>query len=149
MKHSASVTINRPIDIVFDLTNNHVSEWSIMVVEEKFLEETPEVVGSTFQTLTEDRGHQMELTGTVTAYQPPNHSAVHLEGDMFNIDAVYQFEKISENETRVTQTSRVTSKGFLKVFLLLFGWLMKRSGLNGVNRELESLKAFCESYEEE
>jgi len=103
MKSEGSILINRPIEDVFDLTNNHVSEWSIVVVEEESLEETPEVVGSTFRTLTEDRGHQMELTGIVTAYQPPNHSAIHLEGEMFDIDAVYQFEKISEEETRVTQ----------------------------------------------
>jgi len=147
MKHSVSVTINRPIDEVFELTNNHVAEWSITVVEQETLEKTPDIVGSRFRTVTEERGQQMEFASTVTAYKPPQHSAVHLEGDMFNIDAIYQFEKLSEQETRVTQDSRVTPKGFMKVFFVLFGWLMKKSGCDGVQEELESLKTYCESRE--
>lgn len=145
MKHSASVVIDRPIEAVFELTNHHVPEWSIVVIEEEFLEETPEVVGSTFRTVSEDRGHRMEFLGIVTAFEPPHHSAVHLEGDMFNIDAVYQFEELSENQTRVTQSSKIATQGFLKVFFLLFGWLMKKSSCQSTQRELESLKAFCES----
>lgn len=145
MKSEGSILINRPIEDVFDLTNDHVAEWSIIVVEDEPIETTEDGLGSTFRTVTEDRGQRMEFLGTVTAFEPPQYSAVHLEGEMFNIDAVYQFEKLSEDETRVTQTSRVTPKGFLKVFFLLFGWLMKKSSCKATQKELESLKAFCES----
>ncbi len=89
----------------------------------------------------------MEFLGTVTAYERPNHSAVHLEGDAFSIDAIYQFESVSGNETRVTQNSKVTPKGILKIFFLLFGWMMQKANCKATQKELDSLKAFCESYE--
>ena len=48
MTMTASVIIERPIEKVFELTNDHVTEWSNIVEEEQMLEVTPKGVGSTF-----------------------------------------------------------------------------------------------------
>ena len=143
MKSEGSVEIDRPIGEVFRLTNDHVAEWSTIVVENEVFDEKPEGVGTTFRTVTDDRGRRMEFRGVVTRHEPPHASAIHMTGDMFDLDVVYLFEDLG-GRTRVTQISDVTGKGFFKVFLGLFGWLMKGSSCAALDKELQGLKAFCE-----
>lgn len=143
MRSETSIEIDRPIDDVFRLTNDHVAEWSIVVVEEEVLDKKPEGVGTTFRTVTEDHGKRMEFQGIVTQYDPPRFSAVRMTGEMFDIEAEYTFEDLAAR-TRVTQKSNVTGKGFFKIFLFLFGWLMNKSSCKALEKELNSLKTFCE-----
>lgn len=143
MQNQATVEINRPIEEVFRLTNDHVADWSIVVVENEILEQKPEGVGTTFRTVTEDHGRRMEFQGVVTRYAPPHASAIRMTGDAFDIQAEYAFEDLG-GRTRVTQTSTVTGKGFFRVFLFLCGWLMKKSSCKATEKELNSLKQFCE-----
>jgi len=143
MRHQASVEIDRPIDEVFQLTNDHVAEWSTVVVEEEVIGKKPEGVGTTFRTVTEDHGRRMEFDGVVTQYDPPRASAVRLTGDTFDIVAEYTFDDL-DGRTRVTQQSSVNGKGLFKVFLVLCGWMMKKSSCRALEKELLGLKAFCE-----
>jgi hypothetical protein len=143
MHSTGSIVIDRPIDEVFKLTNEYVAEWSIVVVEEERDEQTPDVVGSRFRTVTEDHGRKMEFQGVVTDYDVPTYSAVQLTGDAFDIKAEYTFEDL-DGKTRVTQNSDVQGKGLFKVFFFLFGWAMKKSSCKAAQDEMESLKQFCE-----
>ena len=77
-------------------------------------------VGTTFRSVTKERGKRMEFADEVTRYERPTVSTVMLIGKSFDIEAAYTFEAIEENRARVTQ------KSFLKVFFFLFGWLMKK-----------------------
>jgi hypothetical protein len=54
MRTEISVEIERPIEEVFERTFECVPEWSIIVVEDEPIEEKPEVIGSTFKTITEE-----------------------------------------------------------------------------------------------
>ncbi len=144
MKTTASVEIDRPIEDVFDLTNNHVAEWSEVVIEDQIIEETPDVVGSTFRSITENQGQQMVFEGIVTQYEYPNLNAVQLVGQFFDIDAAYFFERITSHKTKVTQVSEVRPKGGLKIIFLLFGWFMKSASCKAAEKELNNLKVFCE-----
>ena len=145
METSASVLIDRPIAEVFELTTGHVSEWSNIVVEEETLSETPEVVGSTFRSVTEDRGNRMEFEGEITEFDPPYRSAVAMKGAMFDLTADYTFEDLGIH-TKVTQHSTVQGKGLFKVMLALGGIFMKRASCRALQQELDSLKHFCEGY---
>jgi hypothetical protein len=143
MHTRGSIEIRRPIDEVFRLTNDDVAAWSIIVVENEVLEEKPDGVGSTFRTVTEENGRRMEFRGVVTRYDPPHASSIHMTGDMFDLDVEYTFEDL-DGRTRVTQTSDVHGKGFFNLMLLLFGWLMKKSSCKALEKELASLKTYCE-----
>lgn len=145
MQTAGSIEIERPIDEVFRLTNEHVAEWSIIVVEDEVLEEQPGGVGTTFRTVTEDNGRRMEFQGVVTRHDPPHASAVQLTGEMFDIETEYTFEDLG-GRTRVTQGAQVTGKGFFKWFMFLFGWLMNRSHCKATGNELNNLKKFCEEH---
>lgn len=145
MQNEASIEIDRPIEDVFRLTNEHVAEWSIVVVEDEVIEQTPEGVGTTFRTVTEDHGKRMVFQGVVTRHDPPYANAARLTGDMFDIDTEFTFEDLS-GRTRVTQTADVTGKGFFRLFMFLFGWMMYRSHCKSSENELECLKRFCEGH---
>lgn len=145
MRSTGSIEIDRPIDEVFHSTIDNVAAWSVIVVEDEILEEKPEMVGTTFRTLTVDHGKEMEFQGIVTGHDPPRSHAIHMTGKMFDIVVEYAFEDLS-GRTRVTQTSKVTGKGVFKIILLLTGWLVNKSNCQAVQKELHSLKAFCEEH---
>lgn len=139
MRTEASIEIDRPIEDVFDYTTNNVAEWSITVVEDEVVEQTPDEVGSKFRCVTEDHGHRMEFDGVITEHKRPTLSACYLTGSKFDIDVTYQFENRGKS-TQVTVQSRVIGKGLFGVMFFLTGWFMKRAGCKAQQKELESLK---------
>lgn len=145
MRNEVSVEIDRPIADVFRLTNNHVAEWSIIVIEDEVVDEKPEGVGTTFRTVTENHGKRMKFQGVVTRHDPPHAHAIRLTGDMFDIETEFTFDDLS-GRTRVTQRASVTGKRGFRLFMFLFGWLMNRSHCKASEDELDSLKRFCEGH---
>jgi len=146
MRNEVSVEIDRPIEEVFRLTNEHIAEWSIVVVEDEVLDKkTDGGVGTTFRTVTENRGKRMEFMGVVTRHEPPHACAVHMTSDMLDIETEFTFQDLS-GRTRVTQNASVTGRGYYKLFMFLFGWIMNKSNCESSVNELNNLKKFCESY---
>lgn len=147
MRGVSSVEIDRPIDEVFRVTTECITQWSTTVVEDEVLEMKPGIVGSTFRSVTDDRGRRMEFRGVVLRHEPPRASRVQLTGPAFDLDITYDFESLSPERTRVTQTVDVAGHGVFKVFFALFGWLMKGVSRKAGEREFQGLKRFCESGE--
>ncbi len=143
MAMKASVLIERPIQTVFDLTNDHVAQWSNIVVEEEILKVTPEGIGSTFRTVTSEHGRKMRFEGVVTRYEPPTASGIQMEGDAFSLTADYIFEQVDQ-VTRVTQTSTVHGKGIFRILIPAMGLLMRKSNCQALQDELNRLKMYCE-----
>lgn len=144
MRTELSVEIERPIEEVFAKALDDVAAWSIIVVEDELIEETPEIVGSTFRTITEENGRRMEFIGMVMEHEPPHRSRVELTNKAFNLDVTYLFEPTSSG-TRVTQYSEAKPNGL--VMKLMFGVMapfMRKSSCDAQSKELNSLKAFCE-----
>jgi hypothetical protein len=139
-----SVEIDRPINEVFDYTIHNVAEWSTIVVKDEVIDEKPEGVGTTFRVTTEENGRRMEFEGLVTRHEPPTVHAVFMSGEQFDLDVAYLFDDLGRG-TRVTQVSRVHGKGLVKVILFLFGWLMKKSSSNALEKELLNLKRLIET----
>lgn len=145
MNTKGSVEIDRPIEHVFRLTNQNVTEWSTIVLEEHIINETADVVGTTMRTITEDHGRRMEFEGVVTHYDCPHASSIELTGEMFDLKVDYTFDDLG-NGTRVTQESFVSPKGLMmNIMFRAMGWLMKSANCKALDKELQSLKTFCES----
>lgn len=144
MQTEASIEIDRVIDEVFDLTTEDVSLWSITVVEDTPLDSTPKGVGSEFICVTEKRGRQMEFAGTIKEHNRPFRHVVELVGKSYDIVADYRFEQL-DDRTRVTEVATIRPKGLTRVMFFLIGWMFKKAGCNAMQRELDNLKAFCES----
>lgn len=143
METTRSIEIDQPIEVVFDYTLSNVSEWSNFVVEDEVTSAGPVEVGTTFHTITEERGKRMEFDGRVTKHEPPTAHSVVMQGKQFSMEVNYTFTEI-DNRTQVTQHSQVHAMGFLKVMFALFGWAMKKSSCDALDKELASLKKYCE-----
>lgn len=147
MQSEASVEINRPIEEVFEFTNDHVVAWSLTVVEDTVIEETSDRVGTTFKCVTESRGQHLEFQGEVTRWEHPHVSAINLVGDSFDIEAAYFFEATPDG-TRVTQKAVISPKGLLRVPFFLFGWMMGKASCNEAQKELDNLKRVLEERDD-
>lgn len=148
MNTEGSVLINRPIDEVYDLTLGNVEKWSEIVTEDYVVEDRNNGgVGTTFHTVTEDRGQRMEFSGEVIQSDPPNLHVIRMSGDMFSMEVAYSFESESHDQTRVTQFTKVHGKGVFRVMLMLFGWMMRKRSCDAVQKELNNLKRYCETVE--
>lgn len=147
MNTKGSVEIDRPIEHVFHLTNKNVTDWSTIVLEEHIINETEDVIGTTMRTVTEDHGRRMEFEGIVTEYDCPHATSIELTGESFDLKVDYTFDDL-DGRTRVTQHSFVSPKGWMmKIMFFVMGWLMKSANCKALNKELQSLKSFCESRE--
>jgi hypothetical protein len=145
MRTDRGIEVDRPIDEVFRLTTEHVADWSNIVVEDEVLDAKPGGVGTTFRTVTEEKGNKMVFEGTVVRHEPPFVNALELRGRYFDIHAVYLFEDLG-GRTRVTQKSEVFGKGLFKIVLTLAGWFMNKASCDALDKELQSLKRFCEAH---
>lgn len=142
MNSECSIVIDRPIEEVFDYTNDHVAEWSLVAVENEVVEDKGGV-GTRLHMVTEERGKRMDFDGVVTRYDRPTASAVEMTGRYFDIAAEYTFEDLG-GSTRVTQRSTAEGKGIMKAMFFLFGWMMKKSSCDALEKELASLKQHAE-----
>ena len=97
-----SVTVERPIDEVFEFATNHVADWSLVVVEDEVITEAPDgEAGPTFRVVTEDRGKRMTFDGVVTVHDVPNRNCTKMTGTQFDIETDMRFEADGDS-TRVT-----------------------------------------------
>ncbi|MFK8112514.1 MAG: hypothetical protein AB8B91_09935 [Rubripirellula sp.] len=133
---------------MFRWTIDDVAHWSKTVIEDYPLETTAEVVGSTFISVTESEGKRMDFRGEVIRHDPPKLSEMKLIGDAFDIDVIYTFKDLGGVQTEVSQRSRVHAKGFLRVVFVLISWALKPVSRNALNRELQSLKQYCEKQQQ-
>ncbi len=143
MNSQSSILIDSPIDDVFTAANEHMPRWSLTCVSDEVIEDKGGV-GTTSAVKTCDRGREMDFICEVTGWNPPYLSAVHLAGPQFDIDTRFEFET-TDGGTRITQVAEVHPRGAFKVFFTLFGWLFKKSSCDALNKELSSLKAYCET----
>ncbi len=143
MESRATVEICREPEAVFDFTTQHICEWSTIVVSDEVISERPGGVGTTFRSITEDRGRRMEFEGEVTRHTPPTMHSVVMRGKQFDMAVDYIFERL-DGRTKVTQIADIQPKGGMRIFFFLFGWMMKRSGCDAAQKELENLKRLLE-----
>ena len=84
----------------------------------------------------------MELDGRVSKHEPPTAHSIVMQGKQFSMEGITPFTDL-DNRTQVTQHSKVHAMGFLKVMFALFGWAMKKSSCDALDKELASLKKYC------
>ncbi len=144
MQNEASVVIDRPIDEVFWYTNERVAEWSKTVTSVEPLGDKQHGVGARARICTEDGGHKMEFDSVVVAWEPPTTSAVKMMSKQLDIVAHYTFEDRG-GSTEVTQRSMVRGKGWVRLVMSCFGWLMKKRACKSADNELLSLKRLLEA----
>ncbi|MEM9366006.1 MAG: SRPBCC family protein [Planctomycetota bacterium] len=143
MRTTAEVTIDAPIDCVFERTNNDVAIWSD-TVEDETLVSGDGGLGSRYQIRTVERGTEMIFDSEVTQHDPPNVSEVVMKGDSFDLRVRYEFASLGTKRTQVKQITDIRGHGSFRIILMLFGWLGKTAGRKAAEKELGKLKEHCE-----
>jgi uncharacterized protein YndB with AHSA1/START domain len=145
MKIICTIEIHNSPEKVFYWLNNpqRAMAWMSSVSKTELLQETPDLVGTTFREIVEEDGRSTELQGVVTRYQPNQLIAFHLSGDFNVVDVEYQLEEI-DDYTRLTQSAIIRFKGFTKVLSILFASTFKKNILAQSQKEFARLKELCE-----
>ena len=148
MKNQASIDIQRSITDVFILTTDHVAQWSGIVVTSrpKHIAEDGGV-GTTFLfTAGKPNGQtSREQEAEITEYLPPRRSAFVIRSPMHEIEVTFDFESLSEEQTRVTQCWTWRTKGIWRLLLGIGEAIFSKHLDRLAAAELDRLRVHCES----
>lgn len=136
-----SITINRPVEEVFDFVTNYQnnSKWQTGVIVAEFTSPGPVSVGSTFRYDADFMGRKMETTGEITAYDPPQIFGWKSTSGPFPMSGSTSFESV-EGGTLITDSIGGEPGGFFKIAApLLAKQLQDQSA-----KDLEKLKKLLE-----
>jgi uncharacterized protein YndB with AHSA1/START domain len=117
--------------------------WMTSVGRTEYIEQTPELTGSTFREYVQEGDQGTWLQGEILEYVPNQRMAVHLEGDYNIVDVVFTLQEAGPI-TRVTQTADMRFKGLLRLTSLIFGRAIKANITRQSAAEFDSLKRLCE-----
>ena len=147
MQNIVSADIQRPIQDVFILATDHIATWSGFVIESRpnhIAEDGG--VGTTFLfTGRTPDGRTMQSEAEVVEYSPPTRSAFVIRGRYHEIKVAFDFEPLSEERTRTTQSWTLSIKGIPEMILGLAEPLFRNPRKRFAAAELDRLRAHCES----
>lgn len=142
MQFENSVTINRPVQEVFDYVTDleNSATWQGPILEAHQTSSGPTDVGATGSVKAKYLGRQMDLTTEVTSWNPPSSLTARSTGGPFPVELSYSFVA-QGNATRLTMTSTIEPGGFFKLAGPALEPLMRRQ----IQSDLETLKTVLES----
>ena len=136
--------LNSPEKVFYWLENPDCAmQWMENVTKSEIINQTPDMVGTTFREYVEEGGQGTELQGVITDFNPNKRLAFHLEGDFNSVDVSFVLEEKGEN-TQLTQRAEVRFKGKLKVIGVLLHPFLKWKLKKQIQGEFSDLKKLCE-----
>jgi hypothetical protein len=145
MKISCSIDINSPVEKVWEWlgTPEKAMVWQTGVAGGEILNETPDMVGTTFRETVEEDGRSTEMRGEITAYTVNRELAMHLEGDYNVVDVEWRLEEFEER-THLDFKADVRFKAIVGVMSFLLRPVFRKKVTEQLRRELDALKKLCE-----
>jgi uncharacterized membrane protein len=142
MKYENSVTIDRPVQEVFEYITNleNSPTWQSVVLEAHETSSGPTGVGSTGAITGKFLGRRIDLTTEITEWNPPNSFAARSTGGPFPLELRYTFGP-QDGATQLTTVTDVEPGGFFRLAGPALEPLMKRQA----QHDLETLKTVLES----
>ena len=145
MKLIYTIDINSTPENVFSWIGNPEKAlvWQTSVAGGEIINETPDMIGTTFRETVAENGRGVEMRGIVTDYRENQAMAMHLESKYNIVDVDYRIEEI-EGCTRVTMSSNIRFKSFLKIMSIILWPAFKKKTLKQLDGEYARLKELCE-----
>ena len=145
MKVLYSIDINSTTEQVWYWlgTPERAMVWQTNVSKTEILQETPNMIGTTFRETIEENGRGVEMHGVVTDYRDNQSLAMHLSGKYNVVDVEWRLEEIEEH-TRLTVNARVRFKSFIKILSIIMRPVFKKKIVAQLQEELARLKELCE-----
>lgn len=145
METRESISIDAPIELVFEAVTERVLEWSPTIVRREPLDDSYPEIGSKFQSEV-DHGNQSKSTtfeGVVTLYERPHAMAYRLRHENYDIETGFMLDD-RNGPTVVIQRSNFEVSGWIGWIYKLAQQTMLKAVRVALRRELECLKAFSE-----
>lgn len=117
--------------------------WQTNVSKTEILQETPNMIGTTFRETIEENGHGVEMQGVVTDYRENQLLAMHLSGKYNVVDVEWRIEEMGEH-TRLTLHSNIRFRSFLRVSSILIRPVFQKNITEQLKGEFARLKELCE-----
>ena len=147
MKASATVTINAPIQRVFEFVANieNMDKWVNGVTEPAWTSERVMEVGATFKSFYSYGGKTHEMTYEVTDLEAPTIMATRSTSGLFPFDGEIILVPLEE-KTRITNTldARATNSA-MGIWFTVFGALIRPFMRRQLQRELMLVKVLLEN----
>ena len=146
MKLSYVMDISSPVEKVWYWlgTPERAMEWQTNISGAEIIQQTADMVGTTFRETIEENGRSLEMHGVVTDYQENRSLAMHLSSKYNVVDVAWSIEEI-DGITRLTVNSHVRFKSVLRVVGLLMRPLFKERITAQLREECARLKELCEA----
>ena len=147
MKSTTVTVIDAPAANVFIWLEDtdKMKQWLPNLVEDTPLTETPDKIGSRFKQVYHERGKDMEMIGEITAYKENERMRAYITADMFDLDVDYHLKPLGEAQTELTQYTKISFKGFIKIMSPLMVLMSKVSKKDLTAEAHLVLKELCEA----
>ena len=145
MKLSYTIDINCTPDRVWYWlgTPERAMVWQTNVSKTETLQETPNMIGTTFRETIEEDGRGVEMCGVVTDYRENQSLAMHLSGKYNVVDVEWQIEEMGER-TRLTIHTNIRFRSFVGVLSILMRPAFRNKITEQLQGEFARLRELCE-----
>ena len=113
---TVSVTIDRPVDIVFAFTVDQcqLPKWQTGMLDSQIISDGVTGTGLQYRYTFETYGRKFETTGVITDFVPNRRYAFETTSGMIPISGEYAFETV-RGRTRVTFSGELRTGGFARL----------------------------------
>ena len=145
MKISNTIEIKSTPEKVFYWLEDpaRAMQWMTSVTKAEIINETTNMVGTTFIEYIEENGRGIEMHGVVTDFVSNKRLAFQLDGDFNSVEVDFTLEG-KEGITQLTQNAEIHFKGIMSVLSILLGPFFKKKIMSQVRSEFARLKELCE-----
>jgi len=147
MNCACEVIINKPIQQVWDYTNNpdNLKLWLNDFVKYEHLsgDMNAPKIGDTSQHTYLQNGKEFAMQEQIVAYNPPTHIKLFMTCKWFDMDIVNDFEDLGENQTKLIATADSVRTSLIMKVMMLF---MSKSKMQSDHEsQINKLKTLIEA----
>ncbi len=146
MKISSAIEINSTPKIVFGwlAKPEKAKVWMTSVSETEIIQQTANMVGTTFREIVREDGGAVEMQGEIIGFVPDRSIAFHLQSRVNIVDVEYTIEKMPVG-VRLVQDADVQWKFPVNLFSIFVGDKIRQKILAQADAEFHKLKNLCEA----
>ena len=124
MKLDCEVIVNKPIQDVWDYTNNpdNLTKWLNDFVRYEHL--TGDInapkIGDTSDHTYNQNGKEFTMRERIVAYDPPNHIKLFMTSSWFDMEIINNFDEVSPEQTKLFAGAEFVRMGWIMKIMMLF-----------------------------